>query len=274
MRPFRFSQPAALSALALVLTVGLPQSALAWMFSGDVLIHKVATARRMMDLNKNLTKERKGKLSSVEVTGHLMLFGSEAESAAKALSAAVDEETKGLALSAQAKLDIPGKCRLDVSLPDKKERLSALNKGEASILPGGMQSAVLSMFADVVCPLLDGRGGYEGPMGLVKAADVTRTAVTLGRAERDQIAYVIGASNAQDQEKKSSLWVAKDIFQPVRFIDRSGKAAREVRFIDYSNPALGRWFPKRIEFLVGGELKGVLLMDAAKPNVKFPAGTF
>lgn len=250
-----FRRSCLLTAAAAALTL-IPAAAHAWMFSGDVLIHKVGVARRTM-------KHGEAKLSSLEVKGRMTLTGSDAQKAAGALGLTLKEGTPEITLLATASYKIPGKCLLELQETPDGPRLTTKDE---------QKPQVLQMFADIVCPLLDGRGGYEGPFSLIKASGVRRWTVTLGRVERQAIAYVVGASPAQ--RDRSSFWVAKDIFQPVRFIDRSGGGDREVRLIDYDSAEAGRWHPKKIEFYSEGQRLGLFVLEKAAPNVKLHDAIF
>ena len=252
-RSFRryFLPAAAAAALSL-----LPAAASAWMFSGDVLIHKVGVARRTM-------KNGEVKVSSLEVKGRMTLAGSDAKKAADALGIKLKEGETELTLMATASYKIPGRCLLELQQTPDGQRLTTKDE---------QKPESLQMFADIVCPLLDGRGGYEGPFSLIKASGIRRWTVTLGRVEKQAIAYVVGGTPAQ--RDKSSFWVAKDIFQPVRFIDRSNGGDREVRLIDYGTEETGRWHPKKIELHSGGKRIGLFVAEKISPNVKLHDAIF
>lgn len=254
-----------LAAVALGLAAS-PLPARAWLFSADVLVHKVGVARRNL-------KADAAKLSALSVQGTLKLSGDEARAAASILGIAFDPQAPELALPATASYKIPGRCRIEAAGGTAGVRLSAVNGNGAVALEGeGRQLAVLEMFADIACPLLDGRGGYDGPLALVKRAGIRRSLVTLGRAEGQHIAYVVGA--APTRADASSLWVSKETFQPLRFVDRRAPLPREVRFIDYDSPEAGRWHPRRIEFFQAGRLIGSFSLEAAVPNPKLSSALF
>ena len=261
-RPFKPLLPL----VALGLTV-LPLAAEAWVFSADVLIRKVGVARRNL---------RNGdvRLASLEVRGHLALHGEEARAAAGALGLPFDAAAPDLTLTlpATAHYKIPGRCRLEVQpgASAGAPRLAISSRGERAA--GDARLAVLEMFAELACPLLDGRGGYEGPSELARAAGIRRSLVTLGRAEGQQIAYVVGA--APTEAAASSLWVSKETFQPLRFVERRAAATRVVRLIDYDSAEAGRWHPRRIEFFQAGRLIGTFSIDAATPNPKLSDALF
>ncbi|MDR0966907.1 MAG: hypothetical protein LBM75_10510 [Myxococcales bacterium] len=245
--------------VALGLFVG-PLSAQAWLFTADVLVRKVGVARRNMQHGET-------KLSSLAVRGTLHLIGDEARTAASALGLPFDPASPEIFVPAKASYGFPGRCRLEVqrkpTVPGP--RLAASNDGgKRSLDTSGQHITVLEMFTDMACPLLDGRGGYEGPMALMRAAGVKRNVVTLGRVEGQQIAYVVGAR--PQQTNASSLWVNKETFQPLRFVDRQSPVSKELRFIDYDWNEAGRWHPRRIEFIQADRLIGTFTIDEALPN--------
>lgn len=259
-RPFKL-----LLALIALGLVAAPVTAQAWLFSADVLVRKVGVARRNLKVGE-------ARLTSLEVRGRLELFGEDAIEAAAILGDAIDQEAPGITLPATASYKFPGRCRFEAR-GASRQRLTASSDGARNAFEGGDRPLdVLEMFADIACPLLDGRGGYEGPSSLVRRAGVKRNVVTLGRAERQHIAYVVGATPMA--ESASSLWVSKETFQPLRFVDRRAAAPREIRFIDYDSPAAGRWHPRRIEFFQEGRLIGIFSIDEATPNPKLPDAIF
>lgn len=246
--------------------VGAPLTAQAWLFSADVLVRKVGVARRNL-------QNAETKLSSLEVRGTLRLIGKEAGSAAGLLGMTFDPAAPEIFLPATASYKIPGRCRIEAQLKPEGPRLASSNNGGVRAIDmGGKRLAVFEMFADIACPLLDGHGGYDGPMSLVKASGVKRSIVTLGRAEGQNIAYVVGASPAQTDV--SSLWVGKETFQPLRFVDHRPSSQKELRFIDYDAAQIGRWHPRRIEFFQEGRLIGTFTIDRAVPNPKLNDAIF
>lgn len=260
------------TAAALALALAIPGTAGAWIFSGDVLIHKVGVARRTLRMDKD--DNRSPKVATLSVTGEMTLSGPDAQAAAKSLGTKVDEKTGDLVLKATASYKFPGKCKLAVSTGAEGARqLTAVNKGVAVVDAGeGASLETLDMFANMACPLLDGRGGYEGPMSLVKAAEVKRYTVTLGRLDKTHLAYVLGGTPAQTE--KSTLWIAKDIFQPVRFVDRSGPVAKELRMDDYDSTLSTRWHPRRMQFIQGGKVLGSFILETAAPNAALTEADF
>lgn len=260
-RPFKL-----LLALVVLGLIAAPITAQAWLFSADVLVRKVGVARRNL-------KDGEARLTSLEVQGRLDLMGEGARAAAGILGLPIDPEAPRLSLPATASYKIPGRCRFEARGAVEGRRLWTSNNGGAtSFASADRPLDVLEMFADIACPLLDGRGGYEGPFSLVKSAGVKRNLVTLGRAERQHIAYVVGATPTQADA--SSLWVSKETFQPLRFVDRRSAVPREVRFIDYDSPEAGRWHPRRIEFFQEGRLIGIFSISAATPNPRLPSSAF
>lgn len=260
-----------LLALVALSLVTAPVTADAWLFSADVLIHKVGVVRRNM-------KAEEARLTSLEVRGQLELVGDGARSAAAFFDKSIDEDDPRITLATTASYRFPGRCRIDVkddapAGTDNGKRLSASsNNGTNAFENAETPIALLEMFVDMACPLLDGRGGYDGPLALVRRTGVKRTFVTLGRAEDRHIAYVIGAKPTD--ATASSLWVSKDTFQPLRLIDRRAQATREVRLINYDSPQSGRWHPRRIEFFQEGRLIGTFSVDAATPNPRLNNAIF
>lgn len=263
-RPLKLSL--ALVALFLAL-VTAPVTAEAWLFSADVLIHKVGVVRRNMKVDES-------RLTSLEVRGRLELVGDGARSAAAFFDKSIDEDDPRITLASTASYRFPGRCRIEAidGGSDGKRLSASSNNGTNAFENAETPIAILEMFTDMACPLLDGRGGYDGPLALVRRAGVKRTFVTLGRAEDRHIAYVIGAKPTD--ANASSLWVSKDTFQPLRLVDRRAQTAREVRLVNYDSPQSGRWHPRRIEFFQEGRLIGTFFVDAATPNPRLNNAIF
>jgi hypothetical protein len=107
-----------------------------------------------------------------------------------------------------------------------------------------------------VCALLalrsasevDARSGVEQHL---RSLHVDTSATSLGRLG-GHVAYLLGGNKGADGQ----LWVFKDSFLPARihWTDERG-VVWDVRFIDFSSPATGSWFPRLVEVSSGGVLQ-------------------
>ena len=151
---------------------------------------------------------------------------------------------------AQLVLHFPLSCKLDgegVSLSVKGT--SAKPSGTAE----GTTGPALQLL-QLACPLLTARGLPAGGAeeALRMAAQAAGADVTTGGALArlgDRVAYVLGA--AAHDLTRPQLWLYKDSQAPARLIAQDG---RDLRLLEYGNPAAADLFPRVIELWEGGQL--------------------
>lgn len=165
---------------------------------------------------------------------------------------------------AQLLLHFPLSCKLEgdgVSLSVKGTAGKPVGTAEGTTGPA-------LQLLQLACPLLAARGlpaaGAEEALRMTtQAAGVDLT--TGGALARlgDKAAYVLGAG-AHDLTRPQ-LWLYKDTQAPARLIAQDGK---DLRLLEYGNPAAADWFPRVIELWEGGQLTArfeVLEAHGARP---------
>jgi hypothetical protein len=189
-------------------------------------------------------------LSGVRIDGTVTFWGDAAREAGSVLRLPADRpEVLGDGIFW---LRVPGRCRVDVSSVEGGKTSVLQSHGRTRI--EGTELPGLRTALEQVCPILAARssGGTESRTTL------ERHLGTLGISLRNtslarfggQVAYVIG----DEAEGQPQFWIYKDNFLParVRFSDAQG-TAWDVRFLDYTSPATGEWFPRMVEVRRGGE---------------------
>ena len=77
----------------------------------------------------------------------------------------------------------------------------------------------------------------------------------MGRFD-DKIGFAVGVE--KPDEKLPAIWFDRRSFRPIRFVDyreKDGKIQEiDLRFIDYSSPVSGEWYPRLIEKYVNSKL--------------------
>ena len=242
--------------VVLVALLLVPAGAEAFLLSSGAILHKMGVHRRNL------------KLSTMVVKGEIAFAGPEAAAVGAALG--LSPEGKELRVPATISYKMPGRCRVELEAPEGREAPAATNvNGRISNLGAPLPS--LKDFAEYVCPLLDGRGGWDGVMDLARAGGIDVRKVTLGRAE-GAVAYVLGA-HPRDVGV-ASLWVEKDRFEPLRMVIKDGESYRELRLIDYSSAVAGEWHPRVVEIRRATELQARFVLEQIKPNAKLADAVF
>ncbi|MGI5863329.1 MAG: hypothetical protein ACOX6T_14910 [Myxococcales bacterium] len=234
----------------------VPAAAHAYLLSAAAVIHKMGVHRRNL------------KLATMVVKGEITFEGPEVAAAAVALGRQVEESKLTAPMTISYKM--PGRCRVELEAAEGREGPSASNIN-GKVTTTGTALGALTDFAAYVCPLLDGRGGFDGVLDLAKTSGIKTTKVALGRAE-GVVAYVIGA-HPRDVGVPS-LWVEKDRFEPLRLVLKDGESFRELRLIDYSSAVAGEWHPRVVELRKATELSARFVLDKIEPNAKLADAIF
>lgn len=242
---------------AIALSTALP--ALAYVLPPASILRRLGERRAALEL------------SALEVTGTLQGQGPAADRLAQA---GVPRPPGGGELSAPARflMRIPGRCRLELALPDVAEANRPFVAIRDGVLSGrGGLEAIPSAVALVrsACVLLG--QPTAGDASDAYAAALARRGValadaTLGRFD-GRIAYVIGG---RERDAKPLLFVDKDGFQPLRLVAPEGGALQDVRLLGWGSHVGGDWFPRAVEVVEGGAPRLRFTTDRARANPKLP----
>jgi hypothetical protein len=162
--------------------------------------------------------------------------------------------TGELSLSATLSVRLPGRCRLDLLVPDSTKTLSvAWSNGKRRA--EGPELAAAAVAVDELCATLalrsatdgESRAALERHLGSLK---VDTRQVSLARFS-GTVAYVVGDRGA----RASSFWVYKERFLPARVSVADASGQWDVRFIDYTSQATGEWLPRVVEVYRDNELQ-------------------
>lgn len=174
---------------------------------------------------------------------------------ARELSAALGTNwTSGeLPLTATLTVRFPGRCRLDLTVPDSGATVTVVwangkRRAEGPVL------AAAQVAVDQLCATLALRSATEGESrGLLErhlaSLKVQSQKVSLGRFE-GTVVFVLG----DRAEGSPQLAVYKDRFLPARVKLTDAAGQWDVRFIDYTSQATGDWLPRLIEVYRGDQL--------------------
>jgi hypothetical protein len=214
--------------------LGLAGTAAAYVLPGGAILRRMVEAREELHLG------------SARVEGTLALSGG--------AMAELGSELPEYRTDAVFLLRVPGRCRLDASAPDARPLTVVVSQGKRRA--EGPAVAALGYAVQEVCALLALRSSSEADARAsleqqLRALQVDTHETSLGRLG-GRVAYVLGAS----KPGAGQLWVFKDSFLPaqLRFTDEHG-TSWQVRFIDFSSPATGAWFPRAVEVSRGNELQ-------------------
>ncbi|MBI3181754.1 MAG: hypothetical protein HYZ28_06390 [Myxococcales bacterium] len=202
--------------------------------------------REMAERRDNL------QLSTLKVEGGFSFHGPGAEEASAALG--VPAEGAELSADGAVYLRLPGRCRIEATSPVGGAPSASIFAGGKARSAGGEISA-LKVAAAEVCAFLAMRSGSEQEGRALIERHLQRIGVDVKETSlarfAGQVVYVLGQAKAE----KPQVWIYKESFLPakVRLSDEQG-ASWEVRFVDYSSPASGEWFPRTLEVHRGGEL--------------------
>ncbi|BDG02184.1 hypothetical protein [Anaeromyxobacter oryzae] len=245
---------------ALALAAALP--ALAYVLPPAAILRRLGERRAALEL------------SALEVTGTVQLLGP----AADRLASVGVPRPPGGELSAPARflMKIPGRCRLELALPEVAEAARPFVAVRDGAVTGrGGLDAVPAAVALVrsTCALIG--QSTQGDATDVYASVLARRGValtdaSLGRFD-GRIAYVIGG---RERDAKPLLFVDKDGFQPLRLVSPEGGALQDVRLLGWGSNVGGDWFPRAVEVLEGGALRLRFTTDHAQANPKIADGMF
>jgi hypothetical protein len=239
--------------LPLVCLLGLAGTATAYVLPGGAIVRRMVEARADLHLN------------AVRVEGTLVLSGG--------AMAELGTELPEFRTDASVSIRVPGRCRLDATTPDGKPLAVIEASGRRRV--DGPTVTALGLAIREVCALLvlrsaseaDARSGVEQHL---HSLHVDTGVTSLGRLG-GQVAYVLGGTRDTDGQ----LWVFKDSFLParIRFTDERG-AVWDVRFIDFSSPATGSWFPRLVEVWSGGVLQARFTATKGDNHASLPDKLF
>ncbi len=214
----------------------------------------VSILRRMVEKRDDL------RLSSLEVKGTLNLLPPYAGEAGEALSVPGDREIQA---TAAIQLKLPGRCRLEATVPEGGRSVSVDSQGKRRSEGGSLVAA--SQALSQVCPLLafrssDARGDVERHL---RKLGVDMKVTGLGRFD-GKIVYVIGAKRPDAPQ----LWIYKESFQPARVLYTDAGTRWDVRFRNFGSPVTGDEFPRIVEVARGEEL--LMRFTAIETNTRAP----
>jgi hypothetical protein len=213
-------------------------------------------------------------LSALEVSGTLSAEGPAVVRLAAIAGLAGSGEA--VAVPAQLRMRVPGRCRLDLAPPDVAEQARpfvSIRDGKIVGRGGLDQLPAAVALLRATCALLatptggDAAAAYAAALG---RRGVLVTDSSLGRFQ-GRIVYVIGG---RANEARPLLYVAKDGFQPLRLLAPEGGALQDVRLLGWGSPAGGDWFPASVEVWAGDALSLALTTEKAAANPALPDGIF
>lgn len=220
-------------------------------------------------LRKMVEKRDESHVFTLRVDGTATLVGKEAREASPA---GLPGDRSEIQLEGSFMLKLPGRCRFELNAPDSKV-VAIRSRGQTR--SEGKELTGISILLDEVCSLLavrtsseaEGRALIERHLHDLK---VQTQKTSLGRLGGN-VAYVIGDENVS----KPQFWAYKDSFLParVRFSDAQG-TAWDVRFLDFSSPITGEWFPRNIELYQKGELLLRFTASHSDPRATLPDRLF
>jgi len=202
-------------------------------------------------LRRMVTERDELKLAGVRVEGSLSFSGPAVKEAGAALGTATDRpDVQG---DGALYLRIPGRCRFEAVVPDGNARAAVVQVSGRKRLEGHEIPSLSVMLAQV-CPLFAAGGGpvqqlKESVQAHLQGLGVDTSRTGLARFG-GEVAYVLGDMT----EGRPQFWVYKDSFRParLRYTD-STNTAWDLRFLDYTSPAIGDAMPRTIEVWRGGQ---------------------
>ncbi|HEY6099436.1 MAG TPA: hypothetical protein VIW03_08405 [Anaeromyxobacter sp.] len=251
------SRAARRGAAGLALALALP--ALAYVLPVPGILRRLGERRAALSLD------------SLEVSGTLTAEGD----AGARLAAATGLPAAGGQVSAPARLrvKIPGRCRLDLAVPDAPEAARpfvAVRDGKLSGGGGLDQLPAAVALVRGICALL--ATPVAGDASAAYAAALGRRGVSLADASLarfdGRLAYVIGG---RAKDPKPLAFVEKDGFQPLRLVAAEGGALADVRLLGWGSPMGGDWFPGAVEVWRGeaAALRLATEKTVANPKLDF-----
>ncbi len=165
----------------------------------------------------------------------------------------------------------PDRFRSEIRGPEV-EKVTVVDNGDALVVVDGRilreRQTLFDHFKDLI---LYRNAGVLADRLVRLGVDVDL--VSLGRFG-DQIVYVIGAK--YPDESVPQVWVAKDLFRPLRFIlkaDREG-IGREIEYTDYVEGERGGVYPGRTLFYEGGKLVRMHVVEAVESPARISPELF
>lgn len=250
--------------LAGLSALSLAGTAWAYMLPAGSLMRKLAQKRDDQHVH------------SLVVHGSLTLTGQAAQAMAEKLGKFA--EGGELSVPAVANYLMPGRCRIDLQLPNAAPGAPAPFARDANgALSQSPDMATASLLLQLACPLLAARGddSAHSLIAWAKAQGVRFNVTSLSRVN-SALAEVIGAG--PHDALAPQLWIDKDQYVPLRVILKVSGAWYDVRF----DPGVGilESHPQTLELWKMGEGKGgeqlLLRFSAGKllPNAKVDAALF
>lgn len=210
------------------------------------------------------------RLTTLKVEGSTSFSNQALKNASAALGAPAQHGE--LRAEAVFSMRTPGRCRLELSRPDGKS-LAFVVAGGKQKGPEGLPSVAVAL--QEACAIFGARGASPAETRAqieahLRSIGVEQRRSSLGRFG-GHIAYVLG----DPAEGRPQLWIYKDSFRParVRFTDKAG-TAWDVRFLDYSSPSTGDWFPRTLEVWTGQDRQLRLTALEGTNQEKLPDALF
>ncbi len=215
-------------------------AALAYVLPAGSILRRLAAARDELQLVQ------------LAVKGSITFHGDAAKEAAGALGVPADRPE--LSADSRILLKFPGRCRFEVTAVESGKSAASI-EANGKDRAEGSEIGVLRAAVDQFCAVLALRSGSDGEGRALIERHLSKAGVdfkttSLGRFG-GQVAYVLGAKG----DGQPQFWVYKDRFLParMRFAGADG-AQYDLRFVDFSSPATGEWFPRILEVHRNGSL--------------------
>jgi hypothetical protein len=225
-------------AVAALMALWLGGSAHAYILPSTSILRRMTEARDEMAL------------AQLKLEGTVSFMGSAVAEAGEALGLPADRAEVQAEIAISVRL--PGRCRLDIAVPETGKTLAVIIAA-GKLRSEGIEIPSLNHALSHVCALLALRssGRDESRAQVERTLNDLRVEWTINSLARfgGQVAYVLGELN----DGKPQLWVYKDNFLPARMRFPEGANYWDVRFLDYSSPATGEWFPRVLEVHRGSE---------------------
>jgi len=186
---------------------------------------------------KRLSQKREEQaLASLEVQGTLAFAG---EAASRAAEVGLPLLPGSALMPAAIVIKVPGRCRLELTLPDAapQERPAVTVRAQRVGGSRGLERTPAAVaMVQALCTFLGERpGGAQPERNFVQALSglgVSLEEVALGR-QGGRVAYVLGGKARDD---RPLAWIDKQTFQPLRLAASLGGARQEVRLVDWGSP--------------------------------------
>jgi hypothetical protein len=214
-------------------------------------------------------------LASLEATGTLQAEGPAAERLA--VAAGLRTASGRVALPARFAMKTPGRCRLELLLPDAVEAerpAASLRDGRLTGVRGLDAAPAIAALVRSTCALLavpPVAGGSERAYAeALGRRGVALDDATLGRFG-GRLAFVVGG---RARDAKPLAFVDKQTFQPLRLLATDGGALLDTRLLDWGSPIGGDWFPRAVEVWDRDALRLRFTAEKVTANPKLPDAGF